>query len=866
MTHVIEPTTAYEGELHDVDIFPFELDDFQKYAIRAIQSKENVLITAHTGSGKSVPAEYAIHHYGREQEQEQTTTANTAHTRDVVIYTSPIKSLTNQKFYDFQRKFPEQSFGILTGDIKYNTDANCLLMTTEILRNALLCRDKVELAGFEQFNLDLSRVKCVIFDEIHYINDVDRGSVWEESIMWLPKEIPLVLLSATIDRAREFAEWVAEVTSRNTWFLSNERRVVPLEHNMIFCLPNYVWKTPERAQDKKTIQGLYKWMQSQSRSGKQSYVCTLDRNIVSNLENAGKLDKYLYRQRINLSPRFLMNSMANSLKSLDRLPAIVFLFSRKQVEQSAMNIQTSMFPTQEGDYSHSKTNRSDTEYQTTTLQTQVLQRATAILRRLTNWREYTETAEYNRLTTLLQKGVAYHHSGVHPIFREMIEILFQEGYIKLLFSTETLAVGVNMPARSVVMTVTKWDGVKRRCLYPHEYTQMAGRAGRRGMDTRGYVYHLFWKDMPMLGNYQHMLSGKPQTLVSKFKMSSLTVLRTVSRTVSGTVLPVQHASSKIDTITLEQLSNELTGTMIQQEIKRQYSNEETNIREKREKMKLIQEKMKTWETPLHILEQYHGMNKNNKKDKNERLQLAMKYNLTREYSEYRDWLELKDKLEISENVLSNIQNYIPRVVRLIVDHLCDVGRVVKTADGYRLTELGNTISQFHEISPYVAHEMELLEECCRTQDGTIELLATFAGGIIRMDDMDGDRPSATNSLVKQFFKKLDKIELDEDNWAYSQQEQIDIDDVGTRGVGLIDWVHQWCLAEDSERCKQILTEVHQAGVFLGEWVKMMLKMNHCAEELGRYFERQGKIECFKHCSEIPKLTLKSVVTNQSLYI
>jgi len=714
----------------------------------------------------------------------------------------------------------------------------------------------------------------------------------------------LVLLSATIDRARRFAEWVAEVTSQNTWFLSNERRVVPLEHNMLFCLPNYVWKTPERAQDKKTIQGLYKWIQSLSQAGKQSYVCSLGKECfpTNALENAGKLDKYLFRQRINLSPRFLMNTMANSLKSLDRLPAIVFLFSRKQVEQSAMNIQTTMFPTQEGDYSHSKTNRSDTEYQTTTLQTQVLQRATAILRRLTNWREYTETAEYNRLTSLLQKGIAYHHSGVHPIFREMIEILFQEGYIKLLFSTETLAVGVNMPARSVVMTLTKWDGVKRRCLHPHEYTQMAGRAGRRGMDTRGYVYHLFWRDMPMLGNYQHMLSGRPQTLVSKFKMSSLTLLRTVSRTVlpvqhasnepfHGTVLPVQHASSKIDTITLEQLSNELTGTMIQQEINQEYSNEEINIREKREKMKMLQEKMKTWETPLHILEQYHEMDKkgkNNKKDKNERLQLAMKYNLTREYSEYCDWLELKSKLEISENVLSNIQSYIPRVVRLIVDHLCDEGRVVKTEDGYRLTELGNTITQFHEISPYVAHEMELLEECCRTQDGTIELLATFAGGIIRMDD--GVTPperscplqtpklkgfgepcsltSAGNSdsVIKQFFKKLDKIELDEDNWAYAQKAQIDVDDVGTRGVGLIDLVHQWCLAEDSERCKQILTEVHQAGVFLGEWVKMMLKMNHCAEELGRYFESQGKIECLKHCIEIPKFTLKSVVTNQSLYI
>ena len=177
------------------ELYPFPLSDFQKYAIQAIVADNHVLITAHTGSGKTMPAEFAIKHLAKSGKK--------------VIYTSPIKALSNQKFHDFSQKFPGISFGLFTGDIKTNPDADVLIMTTEILMNYLftsLNSEKSE-EGL-QFQIDIKNdLACVVFDEIHYINDTERGQVWEKTILMLPKHIQMIMLSATIDNPTGFAEW-----------------------------------------------------------------------------------------------------------------------------------------------------------------------------------------------------------------------------------------------------------------------------------------------------------------------------------------------------------------------------------------------------------------------------------------------------------------------------------------------------------------------------------------------------------------------------------------------------------------------------------------------------------------------------------
>ena len=203
--------------------YPFPLSDFQKYAIEAIEKDKHILVTAHTGSGKTLPAEYAIQKFHKLGKK--------------VVYTSPIKSLSNQKFSEFSKKFPEINFGILTGDIKYNPEGDCLIMTTEILRNTLFQKQMLETQTLTDsqlslhFDMDIQQdLACVIFDEIHYINDRDRGKVWEETIMMLPNHVLLVMLSATMDRSIKFAGWIEDIKKREVYWAPTNKRVVPLTH------------------------------------------------------------------------------------------------------------------------------------------------------------------------------------------------------------------------------------------------------------------------------------------------------------------------------------------------------------------------------------------------------------------------------------------------------------------------------------------------------------------------------------------------------------------------------------------------------------------------------------------------------------
>ena len=225
---------AYDNKDYDCHFeeFPFDLSDFQKYAIEAIVSKNDILITAHTGSGKTLPAEFAIRHLvglGKK-----------------VIYTAPIKALSNQKFYEMSEKFPDISFGILTGDIKFNPEADVLIMTTEILRNTLLFKktsNDERSSSLVQFDMDIDNdLGAVIFDEVHYINDPSRGKVWEETIMLLPPHIQLIMLSATIDNPEKFASWVEnKKNNTKTMYLApTNHRVVPLVHYSYMCISDSI--------------------------------------------------------------------------------------------------------------------------------------------------------------------------------------------------------------------------------------------------------------------------------------------------------------------------------------------------------------------------------------------------------------------------------------------------------------------------------------------------------------------------------------------------------------------------------------------------------------------------------------------------
>jgi len=394
--------------------YPFPLDEFQRIAIASFERGDSVMVAAPTGSGKTVVAEYGIYASFR--------------TTGRVLYTAPIKALSNQKFRDLRAIYGDD-VGLLTGDISENRDARVIVMTTEILRNMLL-----------QSPWELDDVECIIFDEIHYLADPDRGTTWEESIILCPEHIQLICLSATVTNAEEIAGWIGR-THRTIRLVTHTARPVPL--------------------------ALYLFNDGELRP-----VVDHHGELVGDFGNVGgELRRQRGRGRREradaLEPQ--PYEIVEQLEAERLLPAIYFLFSRNDCQAYAERLAT-MHP-----LAISPANAA-----------QIDQIVTIYLDSLRP--EDRELDQVSVITSLARKGIGFHHAGLLPVLKQLVEVLFGRGLMQVVFATDTLALGVNMPARTVVVgRMSKWDGRQKRSLIPNEFQQMAGRAGRRGMDVFGHV-------------------------------------------------------------------------------------------------------------------------------------------------------------------------------------------------------------------------------------------------------------------------------------------------------------------------------------------------------------------------------------------
>jgi len=491
---------AYRREVpepaHD---FPFELDTFQKEAIVHLERSENVFVAAHTSAGKTVVAEYAF--------------ALAAKHCTRAIYTSPIKTISNQKFRDFGKKF---DVGLLTGDVSIRPEASCLIMTTEILRSMLYR------------GADLIRdVEWVIFDEVHYVNDAERGVVWEEVIIMLPAHVGLILLSATVPNVFEFADWVGRTKRKKIFVTGTQKRPVPLEHCIYFggdkekdfykvgeheaFLPTG-YKIASDAYKKKQLgtkatnatapnagtqsgkqvagRGGGRGTAQQGRGGRSggrsnSQNSQLSR-VPSSGPNAGR-DKNMWVELIR------------NLEKRELLPMVIFAFSKKRCD-TLVDSLTSMDLT-----------TSSEKHEIHIFCERALSRLSVSDRKL---------PQVLRVRELLRRGLGVHHAGLLPIVKEIVEMLFCRGLLKVLYCTETFAMGVNAPARCVCFqSLRKHDGQDFRGLLSGEYTQMAGRAGRRGLDTVGTVIIAAWDNFPQELELRQLLSGQATRLQSQFRLT-----------------------------------------------------------------------------------------------------------------------------------------------------------------------------------------------------------------------------------------------------------------------------------------------------------------------------------------------------------
>ena len=422
----------------------FKLDRFQREAIRYARKNYSVIVSAPTGAGKTLVAEYII---------EDCIKNNRG-----VVYTAPIKALSNQKYRDFSKKYP-QKVGILTGDVGIDKDASILIMTTEIFRNDILLNPD----GFKNR-------EWVIFDEIHYLDDVERGTVWEEAIILLPKHMKMLALSATIYNIEEFAGWLRSIHNFPIKVIAEDKRPVPL--HFFFQCNNQIYSSLKEL--------------------KQA-------NLLRKTER--KKDSRRENVYINIKPNKIF-TLINYLKEKDNLPCIYFSFSRRRCEELASEV-----------------------YHYNFLQKEEKGKIVEIFGDLINKFNIQNDSHLNFLYSLIKRGIAYHHAGLLPTLKEIIERLFTTGLIKLIFTTETFALGINMPARSTVFdTLSKFYGRYHSYLKTRDFYQMAGRAGRRGIDKEGYVFSRVNPKYIDMQSLERIIYGDYEPIISQLRSCYATIL------------------------------------------------------------------------------------------------------------------------------------------------------------------------------------------------------------------------------------------------------------------------------------------------------------------------------------------------------
>jgi superfamily II RNA helicase len=816
--------------------FNYPLHIFQKYAIEGIVEGHHVLVTAPTGSGKSLPAEFALDYFHSKGKK--------------TIYCSPIKSLSNQKFYDFSQKYPHISIGLITGDIKTNPDADVLIMTTEILLNKLyqIKSTQQNINSAVSFEMDIeTELGGVIFDEIHFINDENRGTVWENSIMLLPRHIQMIGLSATLDDPSKFAYWLENRGEENTinkivYLTAKKDRTVPLIHYSFITTNQGIFK----AIKDKTVQEEIK------KSTNKPFILQDSKGKFNDehFNNMTKMLKLFATKEIRVKRAHVINQVTQYLTENEMTPAICYVFSIKKIEECAREVTTNLL---EFDSKVPYIIKRECE--------QILRN------KLPNFEEYLHLPEYVNLVSLLEKGIATHHSKMLPVLREIVELFFARGYIKLLFATESVAIGLNLPVKTCIFTdIYKHDGNSLRVLHGHEYTQAAGRAGRLGLDTVGHVIHLnnIFRTVDTL-SYKTMMNGKPQALVSKFKISYNLLLNLVD---TGDNNIVNFAKRSMITGDLDAQLKEIYYKI-------------STLSMELDKIRLCSNNLRT---PSTVIEEYINLQKNklsavNKKRKEiERniLEIQDNYKFIENdknvykniYIKENEIIELQDQYN---NINSYIQSGVDSVLRLLLDDKYlenntnkDVP-VESESNSISLTTIGKFATHLREIHCLIFSK--LIDNNILISLSSKQLVALFScfTNITVQDDFKDIVPNTDDILLKETVVKVSTM-YDE----YAQKEEkygIHSGTDYTIHYDLLNYTSKWCDCENIVDCKLLLQQLErEKQISLGEFVKAMLKINNISTEMEKIAELTGNIAFLSKLKEIPPLTLKYVVTNQSLYV
>ena len=776
--------------IDDLDIFSYKLDSFQLWGCYKIQQNENVLCCCPTGSGKTVNAIYGIH--------------NTLKKNKKVIYTSPIKALANQKYKEFSERFGSNLVGIFTGDIKFNPTAQILICTAEILRN-MLYNDYSNNKENQQFiDITLDEIDTVIMDEIHYINDNDRGLVWEETLILLPKSINLIMMSATIHKAEEFASWIGQCKQKPINLIQKSGRNVPL---------NYY------------------------------YYNNNDLVLIGNSDK--KFTNYdLIKENYTMTPiSKLINPFVDFLKEKNLFPALLFLFSRAKCDSYSKLIQRNLLTSEESSEV-----------------IKIFDNKIAPFKKL-----YEKTPQYNQLRDLLKKGIGVHHSGYIPILKEIVEILLEKGLIKLVVTTETFAVGFNAPIKTSVFTsLMKYSDGGHRYLRTDEFLQIAGRAGRRGLDKIGTVIMLPIHDYPEQLTLKNMLVGKPFQIISKFYFTYNFILKIIDSKNLKLNDFLNISLYNIDNINnlksyqydLTQISQQITDFNLNLDYLKQleiYSNNDSIINDsyikinnkKLKKIKLEQDKIKSnidnFDSHYNSFKQYNQLIQKKKYIQNN-IDYLNSIN-SKEINSIIDFLYKNDYITFNDSVnIFNLDsnNYYKNYNDIIINKKGTIAKQIAECNEILLTEI---------ITNKLLHNL--------SQSEIIAVLSIFIeekkieGENLTLDDLD--IPTKSINTIKQIKSLSTKLEYNESQYYLNTKTDWNIHLEFVQPAYM--WIQQKSLHQIKQYCQ-----------YEGNFIKNIIKINNILENIKSICNIIQDYDLLQQIQDIYKLLIREQVTLESLYI
>ena len=763
-----------EGDFSSAPYEPgFELDHFQKHAISCIKKNENVLVTAHTGSGKTVPAIFGI--------------SDSLEKNRKIIYTSPIKSLSNQKFFELSQQFPD--VGILTGDIKYNPDAQCVIMTTEILRNILYQKTST--------HVDIAEVDKVIFDEVHYINDPDRGKVWEECFILMPPEITLIMLSATIDKAEDFAKWIGSIKGKMTNLIPTSHRVVPLEH---------YFYNPENIGNELT----------KVVSSKGEFL------------NFNEIRKTYQKYPISK----IINPFIDYLKNHHSVPALFFVFSRKECERLASSVQRSLVTSDE-----------------------ISEIVKIFDYEMRHHREvYQSSKQYHEIRSMVQKGIAYHHSGLVPILKEVVEILFGKGLVKVLFATETFAVGVNMPTKTVIFPkLSKYSNGDFRYLRTDEYLQMAGRAGRRGLDKTGTVVILPTDEIMSYTGFKSMALGKSPSIQSKFKLSYQFVLKILrNRANNG------NDTSEDETLDVSKFMNKSLLSVDNSDRIESYQRETVELQEGN-KLDLTTDEKKAITEYYNASRKMEAMRGNARKRESIRLEKLKReiHNFNSINKKYETYIKNKERIKTLNSGIKNLETYLDKDIRLIMKYLVDNNYIVcDGGDEPKILTRGIIASEISECNEITLTEMIVNDILTPLEpEEIVAVLATF------IEEKTNETYWSDLDVSEQIKNALSHIDYGTKDFdQYEADLGINIGTDWNLYLSFIGPAYDWACGRD-------ILEMHKKyEIYEGTFIRNILRINNIVDNIKNIADTINKPELMKKLEIVDRLIVRDQVTTDSLYI